>query len=481
MSASFPLRSSHHSNRSMKESQSLLPHQQQQPLPFPLCYRLEYAREWGPCVLGLDHVVRGQVYSVSPTVFCGIIVPCVHEPALESLGIGSCGYATAVSGGEQERLSHVIQSDSYIAWMLRTIPSETADGARCSMGVLEHTTAASIIKEAIAAGIDVRALRVSAYSDPERFRQFLFEAFPMIDSISVYPRVVPSTVGGVAPPPASSGGPLARTAAAAVFPPICLGLNSGCASMGSSRSPCLSPPQSPSSSLPSSPTGSPATPVPAVLCAANVVAQSARDCLSRQMLFRQRQLSVPLARSPLSKSVNGLRKRDHMGAAPSIFGSPMFRCRSSSEESERTAALRCVPYAGSEFGDSSCGIVSSSLPPQQPLPNSSSQPVPIEMFDFGTEDDEADMMGFASPKRIRVVPCSPLLPSVVSCEDSIPSCNSTGQSASTGNSSAAVDHLCSPPYASSSLFVSPPPFASSNNASTSVPMLRPFFGMTSPI
>jgi hypothetical protein len=29
--------------------------------------------------------------------------------------------------------------------------------------------------------------------------------------------------------------------------------------------------------------------------------------------------------------------------------------------------------------------------------------------------------------------------------------------------------------------VSPPPFASSNNASTSVPMLRPFFGMTSPI
>ena len=476
MTAFFPVRSSHHSsNRLMKESQqSLLPQQQQQqqPLPFPLSYRVEYAREWGPCVLGLDHVVRNQVCSVSPTVFCGVIVPCVHEPALESLGIGSCVFPTGLSGGEQERLSQIIQSDSYIAWMLRTIPSETVDGARCSMGVLEHTTAASIIKEAIAAGIDIRALRVSAYTDPERFRQFLFEAFPMIDDISVYPRVLPSSTS---PCGVSSN-------SAAVYPPISLGLNGGCSSMGSNRSPCLmSPPQSPTSSLPPSPSSASAANMPAVLCAANVVAQSARDCLSRQMLFRQRQLSVPLARSPLSKSVNGLRRREHGGAAPSIFGTPMFRSRSSSEESEQTAALRCAPFAGSEFGEAHCGLVSSSLPPpRHPLPSSSSQPVPIEMFDFGTEDDEADMLGLASPKRIRVVPCSPLLPSVLSCEDSLSSCNSAGNSVNTSSTSAAVDPLCSPPYPTSSLFVSPPPFASSNT-STSVPMFRPFFGMTSPI
>jgi len=402
-------------------------------------------------------------------------VPCVHEPALESIVIGSCGYPNGLSGGEQERLSQLIQSDSYIAWVMRTIPSETVDGARCSMGVLEHTTAASIIKEALAAGIDIRALRVSSYSDPERFRQFLFEAFPMIENISVYPRVPPTSVS-----------PGVSSSSAAVSPPISLGLNGGgCCSMGSNRSPCLvSPPQSPTTtSLPSSPTSASAVNnMPAVLCAANVVAQSARDCLSRQMLFRQRQqIPVPLARSPLSKSVNGLRKREHGGATPSIFGTPMFRSRSSSEESEHTAALRCVPYAGNEFGEAHCGLVSSSLPPQQPLPSSSSQPVPIEMFDFGTEDDEADMLGLASPKRIRVVPCSPLLPSVLS-EDSLPSCNAAGQNVvNTSNPNAAVvDPLCSPPYASSSLFVSPPPFASSNT-STSVPMFHPFFGMTSPI
>jgi len=424
-------------------------------LPIPLCYRLEYAREWGPCVLGLDQAVRGSLASVSPGVFCGVIVPCVHEPALDSLGMGSCSTPTALSGGEQERLTRIVQSDSYIAWLLRTIPSEMVDGARCSMGILEHTTASSIIKEVIAAGIEIRGVRISSYSDPTRFRQFLCEAFPTIDNISVYPRI-----------------PVQQSCSATSS-------SASCSSPSASASPCLStPPLSPSSVYVSSPTSA-VTPVPPILVAAAVIAHSARDELSRHLLFRQRHFPTPLARSPLSKSVYGPRRREHMGATASIFGDSMLRCRSCSEEESEHSTIRCTPFVGSEYGEAHCGMVSS---PQQSL--AQSQSLPMNMYDFYTEDDDSDMVGLTSPKRIRVVPCSPPITTVFTCEDSMP-CVCPAVSGPRGahsskNGGSSMEHSCSPPYQSSSLFVSPPLMSSCSiaSASASVPSLPTLFGMT---
>jgi len=432
--------------------------------PFHSLYRVEFAREWGPCVLGIDQAVRGPLSGMGPAVFCGTIMPCMHETELESQGI-TIGNISALSGNDQERLTQMIQTDCFVAWILRAIPSEAADGARCSMGVLEHTTAASIIKEAIAAGVDVRSIRVSANCDPVRFRQFLYEAFPMIDDISVYPRTVPSSSSYVVNPN-----------------PCC-------------QSPCVpqslpSSPSSPTNALSSS--SSPSC-IPPVICAAYVVAQSARDCLSRQLLYKQRQSPSPLSRSPLSKPMSSsLRRRDRFGtnnaaAAASFFNGPLFRGRSSSEENAHRANRHCcAAFTGSEFGEAHfCGLASEL---SQPLV-SHSQTVPIEMYDFGGgEDDDPSIVGLTSPKRIRVVPCSPPLPSVISCEDTLPPCSAshpatvnipTTSSLNTSRRIENVDSFDSSPFSSTSLFVSPPPFAS-GGASTSVPMYRPMYGLTSP-
>lgn len=430
--------------------------------PFESCFRMEYAREWGPCVLGIDQAMRGPLSAIGPAVFCGTIVPLMHEAQLEAQGIVACS-ASSLSGNDQERLAHVVQSDSYIAWLLRVIPSEAADGARCSMGVLEHTTAASIIKEAIAAGVEVRSIRVCATCDPTRFRQFLFEAFPMIDDISVYPRCPVTT---------------ATTTATSC------GAYCGSVLLPSS-------PQSPQS-LPSSPlsptsaaAAAAASIVPPVICAAGVVAQRSRDILSRQLLYRQRQSPSPLSRSPLSKPVNTCpRRRDHRlannsAAAASFFSGPLFRCRSSSEENTHKNVKRCAAFAGCEFGESHCGLVSEMPPPRM----SQSQNIPIEMYDFYGEDDASSMEEFTSPKRIRVVPCSPPLPTVISSEDSLPCVSHPApiRSCCAGhtNSAQSVDSFVdSSSFSSTSLLVSPPPFVSST--STSVPMYRPMYGLTSP-
>jgi len=416
--------------------------QTQRQLPFPTCYRVEYAREWGPCVLGIDQAVRGSLSaSIAPLVLCGIIVPCVHEPTLQSLGLRS-----NVSGGEQERFAKLVHSDSYISWLLRTVPSEAADGMRCSMGILEHTTASYIIKEALATGIDVRSVHISCYSDPDRFRQFLFEAFPMIENISVYPRVaLPSTAGSMTSSSLSV-----------------------CDSMSPNRSSCLS-----------------SIPVPAIVCAAGIVAQSARDELSRQLLFRQRHYPTPLAPSPLSRSISGLHRHDRLGAvasasSSSLLGEPMYRSRASLDEDEsERASIRCSPFVGNEFGESHCGLVSSSLP-QRSIVRSEHEP--ISMYDFyDDDDDESEMIGLTSPKRIRVVPCSPTL-TVFTCEDSLP-CSSSDQSRmhNVKKTCSSAEHSCSPPYVSSSLFVSPPFASSCSSASTSVPMFsRSMLGMANP-
>jgi len=426
--------------------------------PFHSLYRVEYAREWGPCVLGIEQSARGPLSGMGPAVFCGTIMPCAHEAVLESQGIVSASVTGTLSSNEQERLSNLIQSDPYIAWVLKAIPSEAADGARCSMGVLEHTTAASIIKEAIASGADIRCIRVSANCDPARFRQFLYEAFPMIDDISVYPRIASTSNTNSNP----------------------------CVNVGSNtvicQSPCVphslpSSPNSPSSALSSS------SSIPVIICAAGVVAQSARDSLSRQMLYRQRQSPSPLSRSPLARRMTTVRNscsHDSFGgnsAAASFFNGPLFRGRSSSEENAHRATRRCAAFAGSEFGEAHCGLVSELTQPVL----SQSQTVPIEMYDFGGDDDESTIAGLTSPKRIRVVPCSPPLPSVITCEDTIPC--TTHATVTVPSASGRVRHIQSvdsfdsSPFSSTSLFVSPPPFAS--GASTSVPMFRPMCGLTS--
>jgi len=409
--------------------------------------RLEYARGWGPCILGIEQAVRGPLSSMGPVVFCAAILSCVHETELENQGIGSF-IPTLLSGNDQEKFSQVVQSDPCIAWILRIISSEAADGARCSMGVLEHTTAASMIKEAIAAGVNIRGIRVSASCDIERFRQFLYEAFPMIDDITVYPRTTPvmnqNTVAA---------------AAAATTTTTTTAVTSG---------QYLSPP-SPQTS-PSSPSIVCCTSsgIPPAVCVASILAQSVRDSMSRQLLYRQRQTPSPPTRSPLSKPMHSLRKRDNFSqSASSFFNGPLFRSRSCSEEdAHRTSPMRCVAYAGSEFGEAHCGLVSQT------------ETVPMDMYDF--YDDDSSMVGLTSPKRIRVVPCSPPLSTVFSCEDTLPCVCPAAQNANSVNHSngvsQTVDSFDSSSFHSNSLFVSPPPCSTST--STSVPVFRPMFGVT---
>jgi len=426
-------------------------------LPFQSQFRMEYAREWGPCVIGIDQAMRGPLSSLGPAVFCGVVIPSIHEMELESAHGSACCFASSLSVNDQERMEQMIQSDSYIAWLLRVIPSEAADGARCSMGVLEHTTAASIIKEAIAAGVDVRGIRVSASCDPMRFRQFLFEAFPMIDDISVYPRIAAISC-----------------------------------SENTNTCHCLLP--SSPQSLPSSPLSpmSASSPVvPSIICAAGVLAQSARDNLSRHLLYRQRQSPSPPSKSPLSRMTNASRMRSRLtsSASGSFFRNTVAisRSRSSSEENAHTANVRCAAFAGSEYGESQSGLVR-----DVPSTISQSKSIPIEMYDF-FDDDDSSMCGFTSPKRIRVVPCSPPLPAVITSEDSLSSCVPTAATSATTNmptvsncvgqinSGKSIDSFESSPFSSSSFFVNSPPFASScSSASTTVPTFRQMYGLTNP-
>jgi len=410
----------------------------------PQCHRMEYAREWGPCVLGLDQAVRrGPLPSLAPPVFCGIISPCFHEASLDSMGLGSRLKNSTISGVEQDRLARVIRSDSYIAWMLRTTSCEVVNGVKCGMGILEHTTVSSMIKEALAAGIDIRCVRVSTYSDPVRFRDFLFHAFPSIVNIHVYPKSVVISSSAMSALSATSSTPSLRSSGETVTDDMMTESPTG--SEDDMDTPCGQ-----------------CLPMPAILCAASVVSQSARDELSKRLLFRQRQNAAPIARSPLSSTVNAPSgRRDRGAGGPTFFGEPMVRSRPSLDE-EYT--IRCVPYAGSEYGESHCGL----MPSARTLPQS--QSVPIGSFDFFPDEDESEMIGLASPKRLRVVPCSP---TVFTCEDSLPCvCPTVSRPVQDANAGTGADPSCSPPYMSSSLTFS---------SSTGVPVYHPLFGVTSPM
>jgi len=305
------------------------------------------------------------------------------------------------------------------------------------MGVLEHTTAAWIIKEAITLGVDVRGIRVSASCDTVRFRQFLYEAFPMIEDISVYSKVssVSCCTTSTTPPPTVSVSPNTN-----ILP---------------------SSPQS----LPSSPSSpmSASSFVPPAVCVAGVVAQNSRDCLSRQLLYKHRQSPSPLSRSPLSKPMNTCCRRERLtnSTSGSFFNGPLFRNRFSNS-AEELPSIRCAAYAGNEFGEAHCGLVpevSHNTSPQ-------SSNIPIEMYDFYGEDDDSVMNGLTCPKRMRVVPCSPPLSSVIVSEDSIPPVTHSSTINNFANSS---NHFDSLPFSSTSLFVSPP-------TSTSAPVYRPILG-----
>lgn len=316
--------------------------------------RIELARGWGPCILGIEEAERGSSPSTSqgPTVFCGVIVPCTHEAALQAQGFACCTAAT-LSGGDQDRLTRVVRGDPYIAWLVRALPPEASAGTRCSFGVVAHTAAAAIIKEALAAGIQVRSVRVSSTSDAARYRQFLSEAFPGVCDITV------------------------------------------CAPRGGSTL---------SASLPCGGAVSP------VVCAAGVMALAARNELSRQMLHRQRASLPQPARSPLTKAMEELRRRQHAaGSRARVAASPVRRLSMDAPESAPGSSslgfVRCAAYTGSECGDAPCGVV---YPPACGI-----------LIDApGSDDFDSSLSELMSPKRIRVIPCSPPLSSMVVHDES---------------------------------------------------------------
>lgn len=321
--------------------------------------RMEYARGWGPCILGIEEAERGSSPSTSqgPTVFCGVIAPCTHEAALQAQGFACCT-AAMLSGGDQDRLIRVVKDDPYIAWLVRAVPPEAAAGTRCSFGVVAHTAAAAIIKEALAAGVHVHAVRVSSSSDAARYRQFLTEAFPGVCDITV-----------CAPRAGSS-----------------LGASPSCGAGG-----VVSP----------------------VVCAAGVMALAARNELSRQLLHRQRASLPQPVRSPLSKAMEELRRRQHAaGSRVRVGASPVRRLSVDAPESAPGSSsscslgfVRCAACTGSECGDAPCGVVS---PPSCGI-----------LIDApGSDDLDSSLSELMSPKRIRVIPCSPPLSSMVVHDES---------------------------------------------------------------
>lgn len=353
--------------------------------------RIESARSWGPCILGIEEAERGLSPSTSqgPTVFCGVIVPCTHEAALQAQGF-SCCTAAMLSGGDQERLARVVEADPYMAWLVRAVPPEAAAAPRCSLGVVAHTAAAAIIKEALAAGVHVRSVRVSSSCDAARYRQFLFEAFPSVCDITVCaPRLSNGNNG-----------------------------NSMNNSNGVIQGTGISP----------------------VVCAAGVLALAARNGLSRQMLYRQRAALSQPARSPLSRAMEELRRRQHgagarRGAGLSVCASPVRRLSVDAPESapgsSSLGVVRCAAFAGSE-GDvvspRSCGI---------PIASSAGVQNGVDPDDF-----DASLSSLMSPKRIRVIPCSPPLSSVVVHDESSSGTSGTPAFAIGSPVSCATDTSC---------------------------------------
>ena len=324
--------------------------------PFQSSSRMEYARGWGPCILGIEEAERGSSPSTSqgPTVFCGVVVPCTHEAALQAQGFACCT-AAMLSGGDQDRLTRVVKDDPYIAWLVRAVPPEASAGTRCSFGEVAHTTAAALIKEALAAGIHVCSVRVSSNSDAVRYRQFLSEAFPGVCDIAV------------------------------------------CAPRGGTSQLCggISP----------------------VVCAAGVMALAARNELSRQMLHRQRASLPQPVRSPLSKAMEELRRRQHSAGNKSrVSATPVRRLSMDAPESAPGSStlgfVRCAAYTGSECGDAHCGLAS---------PPSSGIPIDAQ----GNDDFDSSFSELMSPKRIRVIPCSPPLSSMVVHDESSSGTSST--------------------------------------------------------
>ncbi|KAK7068987.1 Ribonuclease H2 subunit A [Halocaridina rubra] len=134
-----------------------------------------------PCVLGVDEAGRGPV--LGPMVYGICYCPISKHEDLKSAGVAD---SKTLTEEQREKLFTKIHENSdYIGWSLEVISPVYISACmykrpKVSLNEISHNSAISLIKRAIAAGIQVSEVYLDTVGPPEKYEAKLQDIFPTL-------------------------------------------------------------------------------------------------------------------------------------------------------------------------------------------------------------------------------------------------------------------------------------------------------------
>lgn len=134
-----------------------------------------------PCVLGVDEAGRGPV--LGPMVYGICYCPTSKHEDLKDSGVAD---SKTLTEEQREKLFDKIhENNNYIGWSLEIIsPAYISTSMykrpKVSLNEVSHNSAISLIKRAIAAGVQVSEVYVDTVGPPEKYEAKLQEIFPTL-------------------------------------------------------------------------------------------------------------------------------------------------------------------------------------------------------------------------------------------------------------------------------------------------------------
>eukprot|EP01068_Selenidium_serpulae_P005923 Selendium_serpulae@DN4224_c0_g1_i1.p1 len=138
-----------------------------------------------PVILGIDEAGRGPV--LGPLVYACCYCPRENEPLLVELNIND---SKQIKEAERERMDDALRSNkAKFGWRIHSImPQELSAKMlrkqRLSLNQVSHSSAISLIRHAIAAGVNVTEAFIDTVGNSTTYAAMLSDIFPNI-SITV--------------------------------------------------------------------------------------------------------------------------------------------------------------------------------------------------------------------------------------------------------------------------------------------------------
>lgn len=134
-----------------------------------------------PCVLGVDEAGRGPV--LGPMVYGICYCPLKRHEDLKEAGVAD---SKTLKEADRERIFGIIDNkNDFVGWALEVISpvcisTNMNKRPKVSLNEISHNSAIGLIKQAIAAGVQVAEVYLDTVGPPEKYQAKLQQIFPTL-------------------------------------------------------------------------------------------------------------------------------------------------------------------------------------------------------------------------------------------------------------------------------------------------------------